>query len=130
MPHFHIDYSPNLEARLDIAGLCAVIRDAAVQTGVFPLAGIRVRATACTHVVMADGNPDHAFLDLSVRLRAGRTEEAKQAATRTIFAAMEAYCDAVMQSSPFMLSMEMRDIDPDLSPKSSSIRKYLTGDTA
>ena len=125
MPHFHIDYSPNLEARLDIAGLCRVIRDAAVQTGVFPLAGIRVRASACTHVVMADGNPDHAFLDLSVRLRGGRSLEARRAATQTIFAAMEAYCAQVMRSSSLMLSMEMRDIDPELSPKASSIRDHL-----
>ena len=125
MPHFHIDYSPNLEARLDIAGLCRVIRDAAVQTGVFPLAGIRIRATACTHVVMADGNPDHAFLDLSVRLRGGRSPEARRAATQTIFAAMEGYCAEVMRTSSLMLSMEMRDIDPELSPKASSIRDHL-----
>jgi 5-carboxymethyl-2-hydroxymuconate isomerase len=129
MPHFHIDYSPNLEARMDIGALCVVIRDAAMETGVFPLAGIRIRATPATHVVMADGNPDHAFLDLSVRLRAGRTEAAKQAATQTIFAAMEAFCAPVMNSSSFMLSMEMRDIDPELSPKASSIRNHLAGDT-
>jgi len=33
-----------------------------------------------------------------------------------------------MQSSSFMLSMEMRDIDPALSPKASSIRQYLPKD--
>lgn len=128
MPHFHIDYSPNLEERLDIAGLCVVLRDAAMQTGVFPLAGLRIRATPATHVVMADGNPDHAYLDLSIRLRAGRTAEAKATATQTIFDATKAYCADVLATSSFMLSMEMRDIDPDLSPKVSSIRKYLPGD--
>jgi 5-carboxymethyl-2-hydroxymuconate isomerase len=125
MPHFHIDYSANLEARLDIAGLCVAVRDAAAETGVFPLAGIRVRATPAAHVVMADGNPEHAFLDLSVRLRAGRDLEKRKSATATIFAAMEAYCAEVMASSSFMLSMEMRDIDAELSPKASSIRDYL-----
>ncbi|WP_390912693.1 5-carboxymethyl-2-hydroxymuconate isomerase [Pseudosulfitobacter sp. SM2401] len=125
MPHFHIDYSPNLETRLDIAGLCVVVRDAAVQTGVFPLAGIRVRATPAAHVVMADGNPDHAFLDLSVRLREGRELEKRKAATSLIFAALEAYCADVMARSSFMLSMEMRNIDAELSPKASSIRDYL-----
>ena len=53
MPHLMIDYSPNLEARLDIAALCRVLRDAAAATGILPLAGIRVRATAATHVVIA-----------------------------------------------------------------------------
>lgn len=128
MPHFQIDYSPNLSQRLDIPAFCAVLRDAAVETGVFPFAGIRVRATACTHVVMADGNPDHAFLDISVRLRGGRTLEARKAATAHIFAAAEAFCADVMATSSFMLSFEMRDIDPELSPKASSIRNYLPGE--
>lgn len=130
MPHFHIDYSRNLEERLDIAGLCSVLRDAAVETGVFPLAGIRVRATACDHWVIADGNPGHAFLDISVRLRAGRTHETRAKATQKLFEAAQAYCQTVLDSSSFMLSMEMRDIDPDLSPKYSSIRKHLPGDHA
>ena len=128
MPHFHIDYSPNLEDRLDIAALCRVVCEAAAATDLFPIAGIRVRATACTHVAIANGDPDHAFLDVSVRLRAGRSIEAKKAATAKIFAAMEAYCQGVMETSSLMLSMEMREIDPELSPKASSIRKYLPED--
>ena len=129
MPHIQIDYSANLETRLDVAGLCRALRDAAVATGVLPLAGLPVRAIRADHVVIADGNPDHAYLDISIRLRGGRTPEAKAAATATIFAAAEAFCAGVMASSSFMLSMEMRDIDPALSPKASSIRNYLPGGT-
>lgn len=128
MPHIQIDYSANLESRLDVAGLCRALRDAAVKTGVLPLAGIRVRALRADHVVIADGNPDHAFLDISIRLRGGRSDAAKAEATALIFAAAEAYCAGVMASSSFMLSMEMRDIDPALSPKASSIRNYLPGE--
>jgi 5-carboxymethyl-2-hydroxymuconate isomerase len=127
MPHVQIDYSPNLEDRLDIAGLCRALRDAAVATGILPLAGIRVRAIKADHVVIADGQPDHAYLDISVRLRGGRTDAAKAEATARIFAAAEAYCAEVMATSSFMLSLEMRDIDPELSPKASSIRNYLPG---
>lgn len=128
MPHFQIDYSKNLEKRLDISGLCGALRDAAVETGVFPKAGIRVRAVACDHVVIADGNPDHAFMDISARLRAGRTMAVKERATQALFEAVERYCADVLESSSFMLSFEMRDIDPALSPKVSSIRKYLPGE--
>ncbi len=84
-----------------------------------------MRATACTHVVIADGNPDHAFLDISIRLRGGRTAQAKAQATAHIFAAAEEFCAALMSTSSLMLSMEMRDIDPEISPKASSIRRYL-----
>lgn len=125
MPHFQIDYSPNLEERLDVAGLCRILRDAAAETGVFPLAGIRVRATACSHFLIADGNPEHAFLDISIRLRAGRDKLVRKMATEAIFAAAESFCHPLMTSSSFMLSLEMRDMDPELSLKASSIRQYL-----
>ena len=128
MPHVMIDSSRNLEDRLDIAGLCRVLRDAAVATGILPLAGIRVRATACDHVVIADGNTDHAFLDILLRLRAGRALSDKERATTKIFAAAEAFCANVLATSSFMLSFEMRDIDVSLSPKTSSIRRYLPGE--
>ena len=128
MPHIQIDYSPNLEACLDMAGLCRVLRDAAVETSVFPLAGIRVRATACNHVVIADGQEDHAFIDISVRLRAGRRLEVKKRAVQSLFQVADAYCAALMESTSLMLSMEMRDIDAELSPKNSSIRRYLPGE--
>jgi 5-carboxymethyl-2-hydroxymuconate isomerase len=127
MPHIHIDYSANLEQRLDVAALCRTLRDAAVATGILPLEGIRVRAIRADHVVIADGNPDHAYLDISIRLRGGRTDAAKAEATAMIFSAAEAFCAEAMATSSLMLSLEMRDIDPALSPKASSIRSYLTG---
>ena len=80
--------------------------------------------------VIADGHPRHAFLDISIRLRGGRPPEDKQRATAHVFATAERYCAAVMDSSSFMLSLEMRDIDPELSPKASSIRKYVSGDAS
>jgi 5-carboxymethyl-2-hydroxymuconate isomerase len=128
MPHFHIDYSPNLEERMDITAFCTMLRDAAMETGVFPLAGLRIRAIPATYVVMADGHPDHAYLDLSIRLRAGRSDQAKADAMHHIFEAAKTFCAPILETSSFMLSMEMRDIDPALSPKVSSIRKYLPGD--
>ncbi len=129
MPHVMIDYSPNLEGRLDVAALCSTLRDAAVATGILPLAGVRVRATAATHVVIADGNPDHAYLDISLRLRGGRSQGDKARATAAIFAVAETFCADVLATSSLMLSFEMRDIDPLLSPKVSSIRRYLPGET-
>ncbi len=130
MPHISLEYSPNLESALDMHSLCVALKDAAAATGVFPPAGIRVRATACTHSVIADGDPRHGFIDIHVRLRAGRTAQAKTAATDAIFAAAQHFTAAHMAAHPFMLSLEMRDIDADLSRKTSSIRDYLPEDMA
>lgn len=128
MPHLSIEYSRNLEARLDMPGFLRVLRDAAVATGVFPPAGIRVRAFAADHVLIADGDPKHGFIDIAIRLRGGRSPEDKLRATAAIFAAAEAFCAQDLAANSLMLSLEMRDIDPGLSPKTSSIRRFLPKD--
>lgn len=125
MPHLIIDYSANLEEAIDMAGLCECLRIVATGLDAFPSAGVRVRAHAAQHYAIADGNPAHGYIDVSVRLRAGRELAVKQAATQALFAAAEAFIAPVMAIRPIALSFEMRDIDPDLSPKTGTIRDHL-----
>ncbi|MEO9574995.1 MAG: 5-carboxymethyl-2-hydroxymuconate isomerase [Tateyamaria sp.] len=125
MPHIVLEYSENLENRLDMGALCHALKDAAASTGVFPPAGIRVRAHMANHVVIADGDPRHGFIDITVRLGAGRDAAAKTRATDAVFDAASDFTSEVMASTPFMLSLELREIDPEYSRKASSIRDYL-----
>ncbi len=125
MPHFRVEYSGNLEDKVDIAGLCECIRSTAAAIETFPVPGIRVRATRVDHYAIADGNPVHGFIDISIRLRAGRPEDVKQAATQQVFDAVRAYLSPAFETHSIALSLEMRDIDPDLSPKTGTIRDYL-----
>lgn len=125
MPHIALDYSANMETRTDMAGLCDHLRRAAVETGVFPLAGIRVRAFAATHCSIADGDPAHGYIDISVRLRAGRDLDAKSRAAQAIFKAAEHYLAPALARHSIALSLEMRDIDPLLSPKTGTIRDHM-----
>ena len=125
MPHIAIDYSGNLEGELDMAAFCDHLRRAAIETGVLPMAGVRVRAHAATHWSIADGDPQHGYIDISLRLRGGRPDDAKQAATTHIFAAARDFLAPVLARRSLALSFEMRDIDPGLSPKTGTIRDYL-----
>lgn len=127
MPHVIIDYSANLEKVVDIGGLCGCLRAVAVTLETFPTAGVRVRAHAATHYAIADGNPAHGFIDITVRLRAGRARAVKQAAIQALFDAAQAFVAPVMARQPLALSLEMRDIDPDLSPKTGTIRDHMEG---
>jgi 5-carboxymethyl-2-hydroxymuconate isomerase len=128
MPHITVDYSPNLAADVDIPALCDLLRRTAIDTGVLPLAGVRVRAFAATHVSIADGDAQHGFIDISLRLRGGRDLDTRKRATAQIFAAAEAFLAPVMARRSLALSFEMRDIDPELSPKTGSIRNFLPDD--
>jgi len=125
MPHITLDYSANMEERTDIAALCSHLRQAAAATGVFPLAGIRVRAFAASHVSIADGGAQHGYIDISVRLRAGRDLDTRKRAARTLFDAAQAFLAEAMQQHSIALSLEMRDIDPGLSPKCGTIRDHM-----
>ncbi|ASJ73355.1 5-carboxymethyl-2-hydroxymuconate Delta-isomerase [Granulosicoccus antarcticus] len=125
MPHFQIDYSGNLEAVVDIGGLCEHIRAQAAKIDTFPLAGIRVRAIRVDHYAIADGNDKHGFVDISIRMRGGRVASVKQDAAQRVFEAARVYLESAMQTQSIALSLELRDIDPDLSPKIGTIREHL-----
>lgn len=125
MPHFHIDYSANLEDVVDMRALCDVIRATAAEIDTFPIAGIRVRAVCVDHFAIADGNANHGFIDLSVRLREGRSADVKQDAITRIFDALKAFVAPAMQTHSIALSAEMRDIDASLSPKFGNTRDHL-----
>lgn len=125
MPHLMIDYSVNVEPDVDIGALCDTLRDVAASIDAFPLAGVKVRAVRVDHYSIADGNPEHGFIDISVRIREGRDMETKQNAAQKIFDAANEFVADVMRRRSLALSLELRDIDAALSPKSGSIRKDL-----
>ena len=125
MPHLQIDYSGNLEDVLDIGALCEALRAEAAQIEAFPTPGIRVRATRVDHYAIADGDPKHGFIDLSVRLREGRPQAVKQDAIMRLFARMKACVAPALSTRSLALSAEMRDIDAALSPKHGTIRDHL-----
>lgn len=127
MPHVHIEYSGNLEQVVDIGALCEAIRQRAVQIDALSMPGVRVRAIRVDHYAIADGDPKHGFVDLSLRLRAGRPAEVKQDIIAQIFDAARVFLASAMKTHPIALSAELRDIDADLSPKCGTIRDHLEG---
>jgi 5-carboxymethyl-2-hydroxymuconate isomerase len=130
MPHFTIEYSANLDSRLDIAAACETVRRAAVETGMFPLGGIRVRAVRCAHYAIANGDPDFGFLDMVLRLGEGRELAARQKAGEHIFKALSHFLDPVFQTSKFALSFDMQINDKDTSWKRNNIHEALKAEAA
>ncbi|MCK7615386.1 5-carboxymethyl-2-hydroxymuconate Delta-isomerase [Roseibium sediminicola] len=125
MPHITLEYSANLEEKVDLQALCDHLRAEAATIDALPMPGLRVRAIRCDHYSIADGDPKHAFIDISVRLRAGRSDAVKQDATERLFQAAKAFLEPVLTTSSLAFSLEMRDIDPELSPKTGTIRDHL-----
>ena len=125
MPHFHIEYSANLETVVDMAAFCETIRSTAASIETFPMPGIRVRAMRVDHVAMADGNEKHGFIDLIIRLREGRSDAVKKDALDRIFTAMEQFIAPFMDSNSVALSAEIVDISDIFSAKTGTVRDHL-----
>jgi 5-carboxymethyl-2-hydroxymuconate isomerase len=130
MPHFTIEYSANLDARLDMGKIVEIVRKAAVETGIFPLGGIRVRAIPCEHFAIADGNPHHGFLDMVLRLGEGRDLATRKKAGEHIFRALSDHLDPVFATSQFALSFDMQINDKETSWKRNNIHEALKAEAA
>src|ERR1700742_797928 len=125
MPHFTLEYSANLDGLVDMARTVEVVRKAAIETGIFPLGGIRVRAVRCEHYAIADGNADFAFLDMVLRLGEGRDLATRKKAGEHIFKALSAQLDPVFANSKFALSFDMQINDKETSWKRNNIHEAL-----
>jgi 5-carboxymethyl-2-hydroxymuconate isomerase len=128
MPHFTLEYSANLDARVDMAGVVECVRKAAVETGIFPLGGIRVRAIRCEHYAIADGRPDYGFIAMLLRLGEGRDLTARQKAGEHIFRTLSAHLDPVFAAGPFALSFDMQINDKDTGWKRNTIHDVLNAE--
>jgi 5-carboxymethyl-2-hydroxymuconate isomerase len=125
MPHFTIEYSANLDKRVDMAKVVEVVRKAATETGIFPLGGIRVRAIKCEHYAIADGNPNLGFLDMVLRLGEGRDLATRQKAGEHVFKALSTHLDPVFAQTKFALSFDMQINDKETSWKRNNIHEAL-----
>jgi len=129
MPHFTIEFSANLDGRADISKVVEVVRKAAVETGIFPLGGIRVRAIRCEHYAIADGNPDLAFLDMVLRLGEGRDLAARKRAGEHVFRRSPLISIRVFAQIKFALSFDMQINDKETSWKRNNIHEALKAET-
>jgi len=130
MPHFTLEYSANLDARVDMGKVVEVVRKAAVETGIFPLGGIRVRAIRCEHFAIADGNPQLGFLAMVLRLGEGRDLATRQKAGEQVFKALSAHLDPVFKETKFALSFDIQINDKDMSWKRNNIHEALKAEVA
>lgn len=113
-----------------MAGFADACRDALVDTGACPLGGIRVRGFRADVQAIADGTPGYQFLDMVLRLGVGRDEATRSRIADELYAAAEKNLRPQLGGTPFILSLEIQEIDALTSRKSwSTIHAALTNGT-
>ncbi|AXX98579.1 5-carboxymethyl-2-hydroxymuconate Delta-isomerase [Profundibacter amoris] len=120
MPHLRFEYSRGLEDLADLDRLAETLRDALVSSGQCPLGGIRVRGFRADHQAIADGAKSYHFLDMVLRLGEGRDAATRAGIADTLYAAAETALRPQVGDVPFILSLEVVEIDSRFSRKSWS----------
>jgi 5-carboxymethyl-2-hydroxymuconate isomerase len=111
MPHLTVEYSANLENRIDILQLVETIHQAALKTGVFEVAAVRTRAARRDYYVIADGHRDNAFVAITVRVAPGRPPETRKRLGQEIFDAACEFLQKTYDTTPIGISLEVQEID-------------------
>tara|TARA_R110000824_G_scaffold288508_6_gene476901 strand:- start:1789 stop:2172 length:384 start_codon:yes stop_codon:yes gene_type:complete len=126
MAHFVLEYSDNIDKdTLAVQTLFANLHQAALDTGLFPYKGIRSRAYASHDYRMADGNPEHIFVHLSVLLGAGRSLQERELAARSFFSVLEKHFSSSFEQRGVALSFEMKELEPILKFNKNNIQDFL-----
>lgn len=105
--------------------LCRWVHSAILQSGLFELGAVRVRALATEHYAVADMLPENAFIDMIFRVGKGRSVAALKQAGDDIFKAVSEKLNTLFETPHFALSFEIQEIDADLSWKKNAMHARL-----
>lgn len=125
MPHQVVEYSANLDAKLDIDALLKALHDTATGIDALPTAGIRTRAVRRDHYLIADCHPDNAFIAVTLRLAEGRTMEQKKGAGAALFATLQRFVAPISENTPLSLAFEIQEIKSEMRWKAGNIRDFM-----
>ncbi|AOJ65749.1 5-carboxymethyl-2-hydroxymuconate isomerase [Burkholderia ubonensis] len=110
MPHIVVEYTANLRDDARIPALLRTINATLIsQGGVFPTGGIRSRAIELQDYCVADGTGDDAFVHVTLKIGAGRSDEVKKAACDALFDAIKSHFAELYAKRYLALSMELTE---------------------
>ena len=125
MPHVICEYSANLEKKIQIDALLETLHSAMVRTGAAELGGLRTRADRRDQYRIADNDPANGFVNVTIRVAKGRPPETRRLIAETVFADARRHLESAFATSPFVLSVEVQEIDPDFRIHESNIRAWM-----
>lgn len=121
MPHFIVEYSGNLEDKLDFQPLFKRLHEYVIGTGQFPIGGVRSRAIKVDHFRVADGREDFALLNLNLKIGHGRDMALKREVAKNVFAILSDWMKPVTDEHYVQISFELTELDPELKYNQNNI---------
>ncbi|WP_322994808.1 5-carboxymethyl-2-hydroxymuconate Delta-isomerase [Castellaniella sp.] len=123
MAHLIFEYSANLAADGDIPGLLRKANHVLIDSGLFPVGGIRSRALRLDEYCVADGDHDDAFVHATVKIGAGRSPQAVKDTANALFDMMKQHFAVQFDQRYLALSLELSEFPEAGTLKHNNIHK-------
>lgn len=125
MPHIIVEYSANLEPEVSPRRLVDALHRTALDTGVFPIGGLRTRAERRDVYAVADGHPDNAFVAVLARIGEGRDPATRRSVAEALMATLEVETADAFRSRGLGLTVEVAEIDGTASLKTNNLHERV-----
>ncbi len=110
MPHCTLEYSSNVVDRPDMKRLLLDIHEALVKAGSVALAAIKSRAIKHEQFVVGDGDPNRAFVALTIQVFGGRSDEVKAEITDAAFQVLKKAFSRSVEQGTCGITVQIVDI--------------------
>ena len=108
MPNLTLEYTDNLD--FDLQSLLERLHSELVATGAINLKGIKSRATRYSEYRIADGNPEYAFVSISLLIREGRPDNVQKDITQRIMAALKETFGKRFENGYLSLTVDIKEM--------------------
>jgi 5-carboxymethyl-2-hydroxymuconate isomerase len=125
LPHLIVEYSANVEEGIALDQLLDKLHACALETGVFPIGGLRVRAHRTDAYRIADKVPENGFVHVTALIGHGRPLDVQQRAGEMLFATLSEHLDTLFAQSPLALSLNVQEFHPVLNFKRNNLHEYV-----
>lgn len=131
MAHAIVEWTDNLMADgFEIRPLLELIaKEMREANRVFPWGGIRIRGIKMTDYVIADDSGEDAFINITVKMGAGRSAEFKKEFFGKLFEAIKAHTAPIFEKRFLALSLYVEEADEAGSFKHNNIHKRFIKDS-
>lgn len=110
MPHLTVEYTDNIQNPRISELLRALNGVLLARPDIYPVGGIRARAYRLSEYALADStHPDDAFVHVTLKIGAGRSEEVKKATGDALFAVLTEHFAEAYAAHGLMLSQEIQE---------------------
>ena len=108
MPNLTLEYTDNLD--FEVQPLLARLHSELVATGTINLKGIKSRAIRYSEYRIADGNPEYAFVSVSLLIREGRPVEVQKDITQRVMTELKETFGERFENGYLSLTVDIKEM--------------------